>query len=107
MVQPSRELIYQTLEKLIKERKVYQTSHGYFVVTPDTFRYMSSSNNIPVVPTLSHANYQQLQPFHTTAAAFSTNTLTLDALIPSPPALPPANSNLDSGILFYAHVKII
>ncbi|CAL8114048.1 unnamed protein product [Orchesella dallaii] len=41
---PSRELVFQTLEKLIKERKVYQTSRGYFVVTPDIFRYMISAN---------------------------------------------------------------
>lgn len=41
---PSRELVFQTLEKLIKERKVYQTSRGYFVVTPEIFRYMVSAN---------------------------------------------------------------
>jgi len=40
---PSRELVFQTLEKLIRERKIYQTANGYFVVTPDTFRFMTSA----------------------------------------------------------------
>jgi hypothetical protein len=40
---PNRELVFQTLEKLIRERKIYQTAHGYFVVTPDTFRFMTSA----------------------------------------------------------------
>jgi len=39
-VLPPKELIYQVLERLTKERKVYQTSQGYFVVTPDTQRYI-------------------------------------------------------------------
>ncbi|ODN01906.1 Storkhead-box protein 1 [Orchesella cincta] len=62
---PSRELVFQTLEKLIKERKVYQTSRGYFVVTPDIFRYMLSGN------------------FHNVESSPSFNNpgLTLDALL--------------------------
>lgn len=44
MSSPPKELVFQTLEKLIKERKVYQTSRGYFVVTPEIFRYMVSAN---------------------------------------------------------------
>ncbi len=79
MAHPCREVVYQTLEKLIRERKVYQTSHGYFVITPETFRYMSSTN---------------AQSFP--EAAFSTNTLTLDALMTGPtlPSSPnPNNKN--------------
>jgi winged helix Storkhead-box1 protein len=41
---PPRELVYHTLETLIRERKVYQTPHGYFVVTPSTLRYMAHQN---------------------------------------------------------------
>jgi len=82
MVEPGRELVYQTLEKLIKERKVYQTAHGYFVVTPDTFRYMSSSNE-------HYSHYATLQP-----PQQSTMDMTLDALMTSP-IPPPANT--DSG----------
>ncbi|KAK3607159.1 hypothetical protein CHS0354_004419 [Potamilus streckersoni] len=35
---PSDQLIYDTLGALIRERKVFHTGSGYFVVTPDTFR---------------------------------------------------------------------
>ncbi|CAG7728031.1 unnamed protein product [Allacma fusca] len=61
MVKPSCELVYQTLEKLIRDRKVYQTSRGYFVVTPDTFRYMTAARETP--------------------SSFSTHSLALDALL--------------------------
>lgn len=39
---PPRELVYTTLERLIRDRKIYQTSQGYFIVSPDTFRYMNA-----------------------------------------------------------------
>ncbi|KAL4240185.1 Storkhead box 1 [Mactra antiquata] len=35
---PSNQLVYDTLGQLIRERKVFHTGCGYFVVTPDTFR---------------------------------------------------------------------
>ncbi|KAH3863375.1 hypothetical protein DPMN_026360, partial [Dreissena polymorpha] len=35
---PSNQLVYETLGQLIRERKVFHTGCGYFVVTPDTFR---------------------------------------------------------------------
>ncbi|XP_052791277.1 storkhead-box protein 1-like isoform X2 [Mya arenaria] len=35
---PSNQLMYDTLGQLIRERKVFHTGCGYFVVTPDTFR---------------------------------------------------------------------
>ncbi|KAL3877588.1 hypothetical protein ACJMK2_035284 [Sinanodonta woodiana] len=38
---PSDQLIYDTLGALIRERKVFHTGSGYFVVTPDTFRLPS------------------------------------------------------------------
>ena len=65
MKSPSRELVYQTLEKLIQEQKIYQTSRGYFVVTPDTYRFMNAGSS-------------NLYPF-----GYSSNVPTLDALINS------------------------
>ncbi|XP_051154631.1 probable serine/threonine-protein kinase nek3 isoform X2 [Leptopilina boulardi] len=38
MQRPSRELVYDALAKLMQERKIYHTSQGYFVVTPETKR---------------------------------------------------------------------
>lgn len=35
---PSNQHVYDTLGQLIRERKVFHTGCGYFVVTPDTFR---------------------------------------------------------------------
>lgn len=81
MIIPNRELVYQTLEKLIKDRKVYQTASGYFVVTPDTFRYMISSSPLPQPRSSSHPPSHQLLP------AISTATLTLDS-VNTPPDQP-------------------
>lgn len=39
---PSQEIVYDALAKLMAERKVYQTSQGYFVVTPEKRRRDSS-----------------------------------------------------------------
>ncbi|XP_023722430.1 probable serine/threonine-protein kinase dyrk2 isoform X2 [Cryptotermes secundus] len=41
---PSQEIVYDALAKLTTERKVYQTSQGYFVVTPEKRRRDSSSH---------------------------------------------------------------
>lgn len=63
--------MFQTLEKLIKERKVYQTSRGYFVVTPEIFRYMVSAN---------FEGFEQHQ--NSTNSQFMANHgITLDALL--------------------------
>lgn len=35
MQQPSVEVIYDTLVQLMQEIKIYQTSKGYFIVTPE------------------------------------------------------------------------
>lgn len=35
MQQPSNDIIYDTLSQLQQERKIYQTSKGYFIVTPE------------------------------------------------------------------------
>lgn len=35
MQQPSNDIIYDTLVQLQQERKIYQTSKGYFIVTPE------------------------------------------------------------------------
>nr|CAD7266017.1 unnamed protein product [Timema shepardi] len=44
MESPSHEVVYDALAKLTQERKVYQTSRGYFVVTPEKRRRDSHSN---------------------------------------------------------------
>lgn len=85
MVPPAKELIYATLEKLIKEKKVYQTSHGYFVVTPDTFRYMVSSGGnspAPAIATMECNHYSTIG----NAMSVTTSTMPLDALLSSTPA---------------------
>lgn len=38
MQTPTKEMVYDTLAKLMSERKIYQTSKGYFVVTPESRR---------------------------------------------------------------------
>ncbi|XP_066584719.1 serine-rich adhesin for platelets isoform X2 [Prorops nasuta] len=43
MQRPSRELVYDALAKLMQERKIYHTSQGYFVVTPETKRLRRDS----------------------------------------------------------------
>ncbi|CRL06628.1 CLUMA_CG019448, isoform A [Clunio marinus] len=41
MQQPSNDIIYDTLVQLQQERKIYQTSKGYFIVTPERRRSRS------------------------------------------------------------------
>ncbi|XP_076233744.1 stork-head domain-containing protein knockout isoform X1 [Calliopsis andreniformis] len=45
MQRPSRELVYDALAKLMQERKIYHTSQGYFVVTPETRRLRRDSSS--------------------------------------------------------------
>ncbi|XP_012273132.1 uncharacterized protein LOC105695790 isoform X2 [Orussus abietinus] len=45
MQRPSRELVYDALAKLMQERKIYHTSQGYFVVTPETRRLRRDSGS--------------------------------------------------------------
>lgn len=35
MQQPTVEMIYDTLAQIMQEGKIYQTSKGYFIVTPE------------------------------------------------------------------------
>ncbi|XP_055612119.1 putative uncharacterized protein DDB_G0282133 [Uranotaenia lowii] len=45
MQQPSVEVIYDTLVQLMQEFKIYQTSKGYFIVTPEKRRSKSKTPN--------------------------------------------------------------
>ncbi|XP_074027214.1 stork-head domain-containing protein knockout [Leptinotarsa decemlineata] len=42
---PSEQAMYDTLVQLMKERKLYNTSSGYFIVTPERRRSRSQSRN--------------------------------------------------------------
>ncbi|XP_065341055.1 uncharacterized protein knockout isoform X2 [Cloeon dipterum] len=47
METPSEHTIYDALAKLMQERKIYHTSRGYFVVTPESRRRRSNSQSRP------------------------------------------------------------
>ncbi|ODM89359.1 Storkhead-box protein 1 [Orchesella cincta] len=44
---PPKELVYATLEKLIREQKIYQTPSGYYIVTPEVCVFMNSRSSTP------------------------------------------------------------
>ncbi|XP_071106007.1 uncharacterized protein [Haliotis cracherodii] len=46
MTMPNDQLIFDTLGALIRERKVFHSGTGYFVVTPETYRLASDDQNV-------------------------------------------------------------
>ncbi|XP_046549606.1 uncharacterized protein LOC124259517 isoform X2 [Haliotis rubra] len=46
MTVPNDQLIFDTLGALIRERKVFHSGTGYFVVTPETYRLTSDDQNV-------------------------------------------------------------
>ncbi|KAK9503333.1 hypothetical protein O3M35_011929 [Rhynocoris fuscipes] len=55
MQQPSTSLLYDTLADLMASNKVYQTSQGYFVATPDSLRLGEAVSNRPILLTHTEA----------------------------------------------------
>ncbi|XP_050676196.1 probable cyclin-dependent serine/threonine-protein kinase DDB_G0292550 [Leptidea sinapis] len=45
MQTPSQDMVYDTLAQLMQERKIYQTSRGFFIVTPERRRSRSRSSS--------------------------------------------------------------
>lgn len=60
---PSQQLVFDSLGQLIKDRKVFHTGSGYFVVTPDTSRLQTSwAANSTYVP--SNASWLPYHPMY-------------------------------------------
>ncbi|GFO00321.1 storkhead-box protein 1 [Plakobranchus ocellatus] len=60
---PSHQLVFDSLGQLIKDRKVFHTGSGYFVVTPDTSRLHTSwAANSSYVP--SNASWLPYHPMY-------------------------------------------
>ncbi|XP_050394228.1 uncharacterized protein LOC126812085 isoform X2 [Patella vulgata] len=57
---PSDKQLFDTLGNLIRERKVFHTGSGYFVVTPETFRLPTTTNESNV----TFNNWLQYQPMY-------------------------------------------
>lgn len=62
MQQPSTEIIYDALAQLMQERKIYQTSKGYFIVTPE---YVQSLHVITLNPFFTPSDLNHLIIFQT------------------------------------------
>uniref|UniRef100_A0A336LPJ9 CSON009035 protein n=1 Tax=Culicoides sonorensis TaxID=179676 RepID=A0A336LPJ9_CULSO len=57
MQQPSAEIIYNALAQLMQEHKIYQTSKGYFIVTPERRRSRSRPR------TAHNGSFEECEPY--------------------------------------------
>ncbi|KAL5018696.1 hypothetical protein ScPMuIL_004418 [Solemya velum] len=72
MQAPSDQLIYDTLGNLIRERKVFHTGFGYFVVTPETYRLPTDDPRMSYHTTWMHYNPMYIPVFPQSRAPMKT-----------------------------------
>lgn len=70
LVPPSNKVVYDTLGKLIRERKIFYNGKGYGVVTPDTYRKTSVVENAEKGQLLLMSNEEALTRAHGVVESF-------------------------------------
>nr|SVE76603.1 EOG090X0BW7 [Daphnia longispina] len=70
LVPPSNKVVYDTLGKLIRDRKIFYNGKGYGVVTPDTYRKTSVVENAEKGQLLLMSNEEALTRAHGAVESF-------------------------------------